>query len=419
MINLRKLIATAITIAALMAGSALQAQQPKLAIGPNQPVGEGKGIFPARVVWTHAPGMATWEKGNGVWHEDRWNNQQDADRMVTTAITALTGKKKSKAAWKALFEYYNASHDKGKHGYKKDEKIAVKLNMNNTDRYEDDAQLNASPFVTLALVRSMVHDAGIPEDCITLFDSSRYVTDSIYNKIHREFPGVHIIDNVGENGREKAAYKEEAIKYSRDNGPMARGLALCALDADYLINVALLKGHEGQGVTLCGKNWYGVTSIHRDWRKNHHHHFTADRSGRPSYVTFTDFMAHKDLGGKTMLYLVDGTYASRDVNGAPAAKWNMEPFGGQWPCSLFASQDPVAIDAVATDFLIAEYPTMPDLDYCDMYLLEAAKADAAPTGTVYDPDCDGVAAGSLGLLEHWNNPRDKHYEAIDLKYIRL
>lgn len=61
-------------------------------------------------------GMATWEMGNGVWHEDRRNNQQDADRMVTAAITALTGKKKPKAAWKALFEYYNASHDKGKHG---------------------------------------------------------------------------------------------------------------------------------------------------------------------------------------------------------------------------------------------------------------------------------------------------------------
>lgn len=42
-----------------------------------------------------------------------------------------------------------------------------------------------------------------------------------------------------------------------------------------------------------------------------------------------------------------------------------------------------------------------------------------PTGTVYDPDGDGVGAGSLGLLEHRNNPRDKHYDAIDLQYIRL
>lgn len=418
MIKMYRFIATAMLMALLMAGITLQAQ-PKLAVGPNQPVGEGKGIYPARVVWTHAPGMITWEKGNGKWHEDRWNNQQAADRLVTTAVTGLTGKKKPKAAWKALFEYYNTKHDKGKRGYKKGEKIAVKLNMNNTAGYQDTEEINASPFVTLALVRSMVHDAGIPEDCITLFDASRFVTDSIYNKVHREFPGVHIVDNEGTDGREKARYKDEAIKYSRDNGPLARGLALCAVDADYLINVALLKGHNGQGVTLCGKNWYGATSINRDYRKNHHNHFIANRSGRPSYVTFTDFMAHKDMGGKTILYLIDGTYGSRSVAGPPAAKWNMEPFNGQWPCTLFASQDPVAIDAVGTDFLIAEFPTMPDLNYCDMYLLEAAKADNAPSGTVYDPDGDGIAAGSLGLLEHWNNPHDKHYDAIDLQYIRL
>ncbi len=27
-------------------------------------------------------------------------------------------------------------------------------------------------------------------------------------------------------------------------------------------NMALLKGHVGQGVTLCAKNWYGCMSIH-------------------------------------------------------------------------------------------------------------------------------------------------------------
>lgn len=64
MINLRKLVAAAITIAALTTGLTLHAQ-PKLAIGPNQPVGEGKGIYPARVVWTHAP-----------WHGDMGNGQR-------------------------------------------------------------------------------------------------------------------------------------------------------------------------------------------------------------------------------------------------------------------------------------------------------------------------------------------------------
>ena len=35
-------------------------------------------------------------------------------------------------------------------------------------------------------------------------------------------------------------------------------------------------------------------------------------------MTFTDFIAHKDLGQKTMLFLIDGLYGSENVNGAGA-----------------------------------------------------------------------------------------------------
>ena len=85
----------------------------------------------------------------------------------------------------------------------------------------------------------------------------------------------------------------------------------------------------------------------------------------------------------------------------------MTPFKGDWPCSLFASQDGVAIDAVGIDFLTSEFPTMPDVDYCDMYLVEAALADSPLSKTFYDPEGDGTGLKSLGVLEHWNNPRDK------------
>ncbi len=126
-------------------------------------------------------------------------------------------------------------------------------------------------------------------------------------------------------------------------------------------------------------------------------------------MTFTDFMGHKDLGGKTMLFLIDGLYGSMDVNGAPSGKWKMPPFNNDWPCSLFASQDGVAIDAVGLDFLTSEFPSMPDVDYCDMYLVEAALADNPLSGTVYDPERDGRPLKSLGVMEHWNNPDEKLY----------
>jgi hypothetical protein len=45
--------------------------------------------------------------------------------------------------------------------------------------------------------------------------------------------------------------------------------------------------------------------------------------------------------------------------------------------------------------------------HADNYLHEAALADKAFSGTVYKPD--GFPVGSLGVHEHWNNPKDKKY----------
>ena len=51
----------------LLAQTVLPVREPRMAWGKNNPVGEAKGIYPGRVVWTHAPGAATWEKGDGFW----------------------------------------------------------------------------------------------------------------------------------------------------------------------------------------------------------------------------------------------------------------------------------------------------------------------------------------------------------------
>jgi len=259
------------------------------------------------------------------------------------------------------------------------------------------------------MLRTLINDAGIPQKNITVFDASRFITDNIYDKCHKEFPEVVFVDNVGGNGRVKSTYVDNAIPYSADNGKLAQGLATCAVEADYLINIALLKGHVGQGVTLCAKNYYGVTSIYNDWRKNAHDNFNQDRQGNAKYMTFVDFMGHKDLGEKTMLFLLDGLYGAKLVNGIPTPKWQMAPFNNEWPCSLFASQDGVAIDAVGLDFLRSEWPDMVDIAFSDQYLIEAAQANNPPSKTVYDPEKDGTRIASLGVMEHWNNTKEKKY----------
>ena len=392
-------------------------QSPKLFVGPNQPIGTGQGICPGRVVWVHSPGVAKWDGKTGLWVEDRWNDQARADAMIPEAVMQLTGESTARKAWQALFKHFNQKHGRGNRGYKKGETIAIKLNMNNAITHHDTIELNSSPFLTLALVRSMVQDGGVPQQDIILCEPSRAITDSIYNKVHRAFPDIRLIDNIGGDGREKCEYYPEQIVYSVDNGKMARGLAKCIVDADYLINSALLKTHAGPGVTLTTKNWYGATDINLLWRQNAHNNVSQDkRHGKPGYKTFVDWMSHRNMGQKALLFLIDGTYGSRDVNGAPNPKWMKEPFNGDWACSIIVSQDEVACDAVGMDIIINEWPEFQSLNYCDEYLREAASIPNAPSGTVYKQEGKPLE-NNLGLFEHWN--KEHQYIKINLKYKKL
>ena len=104
-------------------------------------------------------------------------------------------------------------------------------------------------------------------------------------------------------------------------------------------------------------------------------------------------MGHKHIGGKTLLYLIDGLYAGKHAKERAPRKWNIPPFNGDWTSSLFASQDPVAIDSVGFDFLWTEWDDGPHQSGTSDYLIEAAMADNPPSGTFYDPDHTGNVMG--------------------------
>jgi hypothetical protein len=206
--------------------------------------------------------------------------------------------------------------------------------------------------------------------------------------------------------------------------------------ADYLINFAVLKGHS-VGVTLVGKNLYGSLlrcpdGYYRDANGPNQganlnyvsmHTSTPDPNipgtpGMGHYRAIVDLLGHPALGGKTLLCLVDGLFAGYFWDSHPY-QWNMAPFNGNWPSSLFASQDPVAIDSVCYDFLLNEWPNVVNNGSttagnglqggAEDYLHEAALANGPPSGTFYDPGKTGTRLASLGVHEHWNNPIDKQY----------
>jgi hypothetical protein len=388
----------------------VQAETLKIWYKPNIPMGEAKGLFPGRVAWGHNPKIASWDGKTGFWWEDRFNNQEETNKLFSQTLFSLTGKTSEKQAWDELFRYFNQTKHNQKVGYKTGEKVAIKINENNTSAHENTNEINANPQVILSLLNSLVKAGGVQEEDITVADPSRFITNNIFDKCHAVFPKVHFVDHNGGDGREKAGFTENAFLYSVDFKGQTKALATCMIDAKYIINLALLKGHVSQGVTLCAKNYFGCTSIETDWRKNAHSSgFSQDRDGKRTYSVYPDFMGHKDLGGKTMLFLIDGIYGNKFVNGIPAFKWVLAPFNNEWPCSLFASQDGVAIDAVGLDLAFTEWPDAPDMKYSDFYLEEMALANNPPSGSVYDPERDGTKLTSLGVTEHWNNPIDKKY----------
>jgi hypothetical protein len=144
----------------------------------------------------------------------------------------------------------------------------------------------------------------------------------------------------------------------------------------------------------------------------------VSRNDYGMYRVQVDLMGHKLLGGKTLFYLMDALWAADQEISYPK-KFTMQPFNNDWMSSIFASQDPVAIESVGYDFLRSEFTstrnigdgagTYPQKPAADDYLHQAADTTAWPVEIKYDPDNNGNHLKSLGTHEHWNNEIDQQY----------
>ncbi len=407
----------------------------------NDPIGDARGIHPGRVVWVHDAHATDWEGtdedgadiGDGYWWEEENTDQEAVDAMVSRAVRELAGEATAAAAWDAVFRHFNTTKGKGDVGYVEGERITVKVNLVTANRLHDnvDAEgnqtrwlgwVNTSPQMIVALLDQLVNVVGAAEEDITVGDTTAYFPNHYWDYCHGRFPGVHYLDWSGTLDRRGAVSSEgqpceTPVFWS---GPGAGDalqdyLPVSYAEAEYLINFACLKGH-GAGVTLCAKNHYGsfIRIPNEAGYYNLHLSLPPARysPGMGHYRALVDIMGHSSLGGATLLHFIDGLYGGYWWEGHPY-QWEMSPFNDDWPSSLFVSQDPVAIDSVAYDFLLEEWPHV--VAAAEMeggaedYLHEAALADDPPSGTAYDPDGAGQGLPSLGVHEHWNNPQDKQY----------
>jgi hypothetical protein len=412
---------------------ALSSTEKKMALAaeqtPNEPIGIARGVHPGRVVWIHDPNATDWDGYSSPehWYDDNHTDQAVVDRMVSRAIRGLAGESSDAAAWDALFRSFNRSRSKGDVGYTAGEKIAIKINNTmcynaNTSTFEQQSgnknRIDNSPQMTISLLDQLVRVVGVDQVDITIGDPGRITPNFYYNIVHPRFPNVCYMAGYGGLGRTQSTFSNVEFHWSTSaaNGKRQDYLPRSFAEADYMINFAILKSHDSGGITLCGKNHYGslIRNPDRTLRGQQYDYYDmhsslpVNRRGMGHYRAIVDLMGHPELGGKTVLYIIDGLFAGRNWDSQPV-KWNMAPFYGDWPSSVFVSQDPVAIDSVCYDFLRTEWSDYPHYDGAEDYLHEAALAGNPPSGTFYDPNNDGVGLASLGTHEHWNDSLLKQY----------
>ena len=102
---------------------------------------------------------------------------------------------------------------------------------------------------------------GVPQECITVYDAQRRGISAVYNYVEPIYPGVSY-QNWG-------GFVPNAVEYSQEiTNELSKSIARAAYEADYMINMALLKRHSqptdkwkdsaGQtGITATGKNQFG------------------------------------------------------------------------------------------------------------------------------------------------------------------
>jgi hypothetical protein len=399
---------------------------------PNAPIGIAKGIFPGRVVWEHntnATNENCTNSSGDYWYQDDNTDQTVVNQMLSDGLKNLTGTETDAAAWDVLFKYFNNAHGNGDNGYTTGEKIAIKINMNSI-WYDADKGINTSPQIMYAVLDQLVNVVGVAESDISIGDPNCSMINAAFQKCDGAFPDVIYWGSGG--GKVSAAGSSSDVFIPSDHTFETSKLPQAYLDATYLINLPVFKKHHRAGISITAKNHFGSVAAYKGGAWFLHDALPvpdANETGQESnggysvYRCLVDIMGHEQLGGKTLVYVVDGTWSSTNW-GHPPIKWRMAPFNDDYPNSLFLAQDPVALESVCFDFLFEEFdddhPTeglpatsekgpFPHFAGTDDYLLQAADPANWPSGFEYDPENDGSILTSLGTHEHWNNATDKQY----------
>jgi hypothetical protein len=417
----------------------------------NQPIGVAQGIFPGRVVMARNPEATkwagNWKKQDDQWWLDKNTDTQKVGEILSATLQKLTGASKDKDAWTKIFTFYNkTTRGLSNRNYQAGEVVAIKINLNNSSDKKTDNQSDATPQLVLAMVRQLVNIANVPQNNIIVYDARRAIYPAMLTTVWKEFKDVRFLQEnaptaaqpanaaYGDHHGLEAADWVNGITYSAGNYKNAKLMPRQIKDATYLINMAMLKlhsypynymedGDEGQtALTMTGKNHAG--SI-KGTSELHSILNTKKEGVKNAYSPLVDLAASPNLGGKTILYLLDGLYCGRKWRSYPLHFPN-PPFNNkvvpyenpEWPACVLASFDGVAIQSVGLDIMYAQSKNNKEASYnnvprilvrenADDFLHEMATPENAPSGTKYMQG--GKPVKSLGVFEHWDNDSTMRY----------
>jgi uncharacterized protein (DUF362 family) len=192
------------------------------------------------------------------------------------------------------------------------QKVALKVNALGGRGLSSNHQL-------VEAICERLQEAGTRANDIVIFDRD---TDEL------EHSGFHVAaggNRVQCFGTDRVGYEDELVTYANVGSRLSR---ILTQRCDVLINVPVLKDHDGAGITAALKNMYGV--IHNP---NKYH-----PNGCNPYVADVNMLSQ--IRTKMCVTICDATTAS--FEGGPGYK----PQYAWQNNALLVSQDPVALDYV-------------------------------------------------------------------------
>ena len=275
-------------------------------------------------------------------------SQVVVDQMFEEGLKALAERSSVGEAWSALLPCGQSCQGK---------KITIKVNFNNNFVYDGwpmTCTQGGCPIVQtcLALTRQLVNRAGFRPEDVWFYDSSRTIASYLTTAISAEFPQVRF-NPYAKAGSSQVVSGISQATYGRE-----------LVEADYLINMPLLRNHGMSGVTLSFKNHVGSVACNNggfECQRGYHGTFYTNSAVNP----LVQLNAHSLIRDKTVLIVADALFATLD--GGPDGPPNLRSN------SIFLSRDPVAADSVMIDFLQSQNANISHSGDCRIYLRVAGQ----------------------------------------------